>query len=121
MIKIRTSSDSKKPKDLNNNDYYGRAEHSKYGMLFMPLLRRRLKSTQMKYFILWFLSIFLVIWLMNSHTNNCDENSQRVKYQRLNEDIDDQSLLGVDALIDRSEVHPYSLNTPLIFVGGVPR
>lgn len=124
MIKIRTTPDSKKPRDLNNNDYYtsSRTEHTNTGMLSMAMLRRKLRSSQTKYFILWLLSIILVVWLMRSQPNGgCDDEHQNVNYQRLNEDINDQSLLGIDALIDRSDIHPYNLNTPLIFVGGVPR
>lgn len=89
-------------------------------MFFM--LRRRMKSTQMKYLFVWFLSIILVIWYMSARFENCG-NSQHgsgVQYERVNDNVVGQQL-GMDALIDRQELHPYNHNTPLIFVGGVPR
>ncbi len=120
MIKIRASPEFNKKKDLNNNDHF-RTEHSNNGMTFMPFLRRRLKNTQVKYFILWILSILFVAWMMDRSNHKCDENTHNFNYARLNENINDQSLLGIDTLIDRSDLKQYSRKTPLIFVGGVPR
>lgn len=97
-------------------------------MLFSPLLRRRMKSTQLKYFLLWLLSIVLVIWFMGSSLDSCNNkeyathiDASQFNFQRVNDNINDPDMLGADALIDRSDVYPYSRNTPLIFVGGVPR
>lgn len=112
--------------DLNNN--YEQKFTPNKPMLFSPLLRRRMKSTQLKYFLLWLLSIVLVIWFMGSSLDSCNNkeyathiDASQFNFQRVNDNINDPDMLGADALIDRSDVYPYSRNTPLIFVGGVPR
>lgn len=109
--------------DLNNN--YEQKFATNKPMLFMPLLRRRMKSTQAKYFLLWLLSIVLVVWFMSSDSCNNQHaghiGASQFDFQRVNDQINDPHLLGADATIDRSDVYPYSRNTPLIFVGGVPR
>lgn len=126
MIKIRNYIDSSTPDFNNNYEKAGRkqtattSDSNNSEMLFM--LRRRMKSTQMKYLFVWFLSIILVIWYMSARLENCG-NSQHgngVQYERVNDNVLGQQL-GMDALIDRQELHPYNHNTPLIFVGGVPR
>ena len=47
-------------------------------MLLMPSLKRRLKTLEIKYLLVWILSILCVIWLMNSTYNieaNCKGGS----------------------------------------------
>lgn len=105
-----------------NNNYYSN-EKSK-DMLFMPMLRRKIKSTQMKYFILWILSLLIVVWLMNSSLETCDKsnglpNQNQMRFRQMNEDVDGKG--GVDTLVNKDDLYPYDRNTPLIFVGGVPR
>lgn len=110
--------------DLNNNE----EKFSPNKPMFLsPLLRRRMKSTQIKYFLLWLLSIVLVIWFMSSSLDNCNnrEHGQfdagQFAFQHVNDNINDPNMLGADSIIDTSDIYPYSRNSPLIFVGGVPR
>ena len=101
-------------------------------MLFMPLLRRRIKNVDVRYLLAWLLSIIVVIWFMNS-TNNleCNShqsnnrlnkyNSNNIEYLRLQDDVDEKLLNNYDNSIGKNNVIPYNRNMPLIFVGGVPR
>ena len=114
--------------DLNNNYFNEQKFKPNKPMLFTPLLRRRMKSPQIKYFLLWLLSILLVIWFMSSSLDSCNNrehtgqiDASQFAFQRVNDNINDPDMLGADAMIDRSDIYPYSRNTPLIFVGGVPR
>jgi hypothetical protein len=101
-------------------------------MLFMPLLRRRIKNVDIRYLLAWLLSVIVIIWFMNS-TNNleCNShqsnnrlnkyNSNNIEYLRLQDDVDEKLLNNYDASIGKANVIPYNRNMPLIFVGGVPR
>jgi hypothetical protein len=106
------------------------SNNSSSDMLFMPLLRRRIKNLDVRYLLAWLLSIIIVIWFMNS-TNNleCDQpqnrqnkyNSNNIEYLRLQDDVDEKLLNNYDTSIGKNNVIPYNRNMPLIFVGGVPR
>lgn len=90
----------------------------------MPLLKRKIKSTQMKYFVLWILSLIVVVWLMNSSLDSCDKSNNlidanQMEFRRMNENVDGKD--GIGALLNKNDLYPYDRNTPLIFVGGVPR
>ena len=82
----------------------------------------------MKYFLAWILSIVFVCWFMSSSLDNCSNETHRkiantdsdFVYQRLNDNMNEPGLLGGD-LAERTDLYPYSRQTPLIFVGGVPR
>ena len=98
-------------------------------MLFMPLIRRRIKGIEIKYLLTWLLSLIVVIWLMNNiNTNeNCNDNLKLVEkdepyveFIRLQDDISNAKLLDENT-VKKNEVFPYNRNMPLIFVGGVPR
>ena len=101
-------------------------------MLFMPLLRRRIKNIDIRFLLAWILSIIVVIWFMNS-TNSFEScyhhkkskhggnGNSNVEYLRLQDDVDDKLLNSFDTQISKHNVIPYNRNMPLIFVGGVPR
>jgi hypothetical protein len=104
-------------------------------MLFMPMLKRRLKNLEIKYLLVWILSILCVIWLMNSTYNldtscNGEHGFQKrsdVDFVRLQDDVADPKIFsnynenGNDLMAFKHKVVPYNRNMPLIFVGGVPR
>ena len=99
-------------------------------MLFMPLIRRRIKNIDVRYLLAWLLSIIVVVWFMNSTNNleNCYQNKKgkfnnnNVEYVRLLDDADDKLLNNnYDSVLGKNNVVPYNRNMPLVFVGGVPR
>ncbi len=102
-------------------------------MLFMPLLRRRLKSIELKYLLIWILSLIGVIWFMNStfKLDGCSSASEQepraiqhnpdIEFVRLQDDITDTRLFNYDSSVTGYKKFPYNRNMPLIFVGGVPR
>jgi len=112
-------------------------------MLFMPILRRRIKSIELKYLLIWILSLIAVIWFMNStfkldscmnKTSDQDGYHQPnsggraydqsdVEFIRLQDDISDTKLMNNydNSILNKKSLFPYNRNMPLIFVGGVPR
>jgi protein-tyrosine sulfotransferase len=110
-------------------------------MLFMPMLRRRMKSVELKYLLAWILSILVVIWFMNSTSNmeaSCNKQLSKngnaetdVEFVRLNDEQDlgmfnnynehQAELLAGGSAAAKQKIFPYNRNMPIIFVGGVPR
>lgn len=121
------------------------SESEKSTMLFMPMLRRRIKLVDFKYVLVWILSILCVVWLMNnsyysyyaSMEADCHrgegvlpskrggsgrqqkplETAKMVKFVRVSDEIEDPSAIEPSELVEVA----YNRNIPLIFVGGVPR
>lgn len=105
------------------------------------MLRRRIKNIELRYLIIWIMSILMVIWFMNSAYNleasTCGRYITKngnaepdVEFVRLNDDMDLKLFSNYndnsanEQLIDgslRHKVFPYNRNMPIIFVGGVPR
>jgi hypothetical protein len=142
MIKLRTT--NLDFSNNNNNNYYNNLDqkldnnnnnNNNNNMLFLSLLRRRLKSIEIKCLLAWILSIVFIIWFMNGFNNsieNCPPGTIRkngnagknVEFLRLKDNIDDLNLLnnmGDESSLTKQDLFPYNRNTPLIFVGGVPR
>ena len=137
MIKLRTNHLDFNNNNLSNKKYQSEIlDTSSNTMLFMPLLRRRIKNIEIKYLLAWLLSVILVVWLMNSFgsMDSCPglirkngNAGKNVEFLRLQDNIndlnllnnmnDDQSLMS----LTKQDLFPYNRNTPLIFVGGVPR
>lgn len=102
-------------------------------MVFIPLLRRRLKFIDIKYFIIWILSILLVIWIIENDVFSLSECIKPIRpngnaesdlsFVRLNDEIKESEFKKVNEEYSQysDKVYPYNRNTPLIFVGGVPR
>jgi protein-tyrosine sulfotransferase len=98
-----------------------------------------MKSIELKYLIIWIMSILLVIWFMNNTYNlesTCNKQLSKngnaesdVEFVRLNDDNDlklfnNYNENQAEALLGGShkpKVFPYNRNMPIIFVGGVPR
>ncbi len=102
-------------------------------MIFMPMLRRRMKTVEIKYLLLWISSILAVMWYMNNNYDpetTCNRQFSKngnaesdVDFVRLNdhEDLIGYSESGFNPTSDAKKVFPYNRNMPIIFVGGVPR
>lgn len=134
MIKLRTNH-----LDFNTSNNFNKKYKSEYlsgdnNMPFMPLLRRRIKNIDIKYLLAWIFSLILIIWFMNSFNSveNCSGSIRKngnagknVEFLRLQDDINDLNLLNNlndDSItLSKQDLFPYNRNTPLIFVGGVPR
>lgn len=103
-------------------------------LIFTSMLKRRLKVYELKYAILWLLSIFTVVWVVNnsyySYYSEIEQKCNRalgafktriksstVEYMRLSDDVTDQSVLG----LNEHDILTYNRNLPLIFIGGMPR
>lgn len=101
------------------------------------MLKRRLKNLDIKYLIVWILSILCVVWLMNSTYSlepaNCNGSGKQkqpaansdVEFVRLRDDVDvaDPKSYNEKAAASQSgdKIVAYNRQTPIIFVGGVPR
>lgn len=117
-------------------------------MLFVPMLKRRVKFLDLKYVLLWIFSVLGIVWIMNnsyysyyaSIEANCNNGGARaagalpleqnqvrrrggsgsavVEYVRLKDDIQDP--MSLEEPSESNKVQ-YNRNIPLIFIGGVPR
>lgn len=108
-------------------------------MVFIPMLRRRIKTVELKYLVIWILSILFVIWFMNSNfsiDSSCNKPIRKngnaetdIEFVRLKDEVDPKFFKNFNEnpnglLINndnKDKIYPYNRNTPLIFVGGVPR
>lgn len=129
MIKLKTNSF-----DFNSASKKYKSEYiDNNTMLFMPLLRRRIKNIEIKYLLAWLMSVVLFVWLVNSFNSidNCSGTIRKngnagknVEFLRVNDNINDLNTLNnMDDTfsLNKQDIFPYNRNTPLIFVGGVPR
>jgi hypothetical protein len=95
-------------------------------MLNFNFFKRKLKIFDLKCFLIWIISIFIIFWLINNLFNfeNCAKNSQNsdtnAEFIRINDNIQIENRLDSTA-INKNDIFPYNRNIPLIFVGGVPR
>ena len=144
MIKLRTNHLDFNNNHLSSNKKYqseiidssGSSSIGGDTMLYMPLLRRRIKNIEIKYILAWMLSVIFVVWLMNSFSSmdNCPglirkngNAGKNVEFVRLQDNINDLGLLNNQnddqklMSLTKQDLFPYNRNTPLIFVGGVPR
>lgn len=107
-------------------------------MGYLPMLRRRLKWTDVKMSILWIMSVLFVVWLLNGLFDNgtCGLNGVKqmgqnryepnVDFMRLQDSVDlskgvNNENNNENGIINQKDLYPYNRNMPLIFIGGVPR
>lgn len=136
MIKIKINN------NLDKIEYKSRLRSSESpgqekNFFIFSMFRRRLKLIELKYLVIWILSILVVIWFMNSSLGpdpaSClrkirqNGNAEKdIEFVRLNDNVDSKQIAlfneDKNSLVDRKEkIYPYNRKVPLIFVGGVPR
>ena len=111
-------------------------------MQSLTMLKRTIRNLDLKYLILWFLSLMIVVFYMSNPSDlECDttvnnqnqraqqdteKNAQHVQYLRLKDD-NSVNLFGEYNKNEKlageaqDQVLSYNRHMPIMFVGGVPR